>query len=34
MPARAQNNLRRVETLWLNFEPVEQMRLGIRIWRI
>jgi DNA adenine methylase len=27
MPARAQNNLRRVETLWLNFEPVEQMRL-------
>lgn len=27
MPSRAQNNLRRVETLWMNFEPVEQMRL-------
>jgi hypothetical protein len=25
--ARAQNNLRRVETLWMNFELVEQMRL-------
>lgn len=27
MPARAQNSLPRTETLWLNFEPVEQMRL-------
>lgn len=27
MPARAQNSLPRVETLWLNFEPVGQMRL-------
>jgi len=27
MPARAQNNLRRVETLWLNFEPAVQMKL-------
>lgn len=27
MSTRAQNNHRRVETLWLNFEPVEQMKL-------
>ncbi|MDR1770499.1 MAG: DNA adenine methylase [Hungatella sp.] len=27
MPTRAQNNHRRVETLWMNFEPVEQIRL-------
>ncbi|RFZ77337.1 DNA adenine methylase [Lacrimispora amygdalina] len=27
IPARAQNSLPRVETLWMNFEPVEQMKL-------
>jgi DNA adenine methylase len=28
IPARAQNSLQRVETLWMNFEPMKQMRLS------
>ena len=27
IPARAQNNLPRTETLWMNYDPVNQMEL-------